>query len=106
MLNARMREAAVLLTGCGVCLGATFPLQKLAAQTGVPPASWVFAMTTGASLVLTIAALATGKRPPLTRTHLAYYLVAALISFVIPNLLVFVSIPRIGALPSASSAPW
>jgi drug/metabolite transporter (DMT)-like permease len=97
MLNARMREAALLLTGCGVCLGATFPLQKLAAQTGVPPASWVFAMTTGASLVLTIAALATGKRPPLTRTHLAYYLVSALISFVIPNLLVFVSIPRIGA---------
>jgi drug/metabolite transporter (DMT)-like permease len=92
-----MREAALLLVGCGVFLGATFPLQKTAAQAGVPPASWVFAMTFGASLFLLVRAVMGRKRPSLARSHMIYYGVAALISFVIPNLLVFVSIPRIGA---------
>lgn len=97
MLNARMREAALLLMGCGTFLGASFPLQKTAAQVGVPPASWVFAMTFGASLFLLVRAVFAGKRPGLSRGYLTYYGVAALISFVIPNLIVFVSIPRIGA---------
>jgi drug/metabolite transporter (DMT)-like permease len=92
-----MREAALLLVGCGVFLGATFPLQKMAAQAGVPPASWVFAMTFGASLFLLVRAVIARKRPALNGEHLTYYAVAALISFVVPNLLVFISIPRIGA---------
>ena len=95
-MNAgRMREAALLLLGCGLCLGATFPLQKLAAARGVAPASWVFVSTLGASVILTILALAKGS-PPSGR-HRLYYLVAALISFVVPNVIVFVVIPRIGA---------
>jgi drug/metabolite transporter (DMT)-like permease len=97
MTRGPMREAALLLVGCGVFLGATFPLQKTAAQAGVPPASWVFAMTFGASLFLLGRAVIAGKRPEMTRAHLTYYGIAALISFVIPNLLVFISIPKIGA---------
>ena len=93
--HARMREAALLLLGCGLCLGATFPLQKLAAATGVSPASWVFVSTLGASVILTIAAIAKGKPP--TGRHRVYYLVAAVISFVAPNIIVFVVIPKIGA---------
>jgi drug/metabolite transporter (DMT)-like permease len=93
--NARMREAALLLLGCGLCLGATFPLQKLAAAAGVQPASWVFVSTLGASILLTLGAVLAG-RPPSTR-HRVYYLVAALVSFVVPNLIVFVVIPKIGA---------
>jgi drug/metabolite transporter (DMT)-like permease len=92
-----MREAALLLVGCGIFLGATFPLQKTAAQAGVPPASWVLAMTFGASLFLLARAVIAGKRPEMTRAHLTYYGIAALISFVIPNLLVFIAIPKIGA---------
>ncbi|WP_439576189.1 DMT family transporter [Phreatobacter sp.] len=95
MISGRMREAALLLLGCGICLGATFPLQKLAAAAGVQPASWVFLSTLGASVLLTIGALAQG-RPPSGR-HGVYYLVAALVSFVVPNLIVFVVIPKIGA---------
>lgn len=95
MIRGPMREAALLLVGCGVFLGATLPLQKLAAAAGVPPASWVFVATLGASLLLLAATLAAGRPPP--ARHLTYYAVAALISFVVPNLLVFVVIPRIGA---------
>ncbi len=90
-----MREAALLLIGCGLCLGSTFPLQKLAAAAGVPPASWVFASTLGASLLLTVGAVLKGV-PPSPR-HRLYYVIAALVSFVLPNLIVFVVIPRIGA---------
>jgi drug/metabolite transporter (DMT)-like permease len=95
MTRGRIREAAFLLVGCGVLLGATLPLQKLAASGGVPPASWVFVATCGASLLLLAATLATGRPPP--ARHLTYYGIAGLISFVIPNLVVFVVIPRIGA---------
>jgi drug/metabolite transporter (DMT)-like permease len=91
----RIREAALLLTGCGLCLGSTFPLQKLAAAAGVPPASWVFASTLGASLLLTLGAIVKGVPP--RGGHGAYYVIAALVSFVLPNLIVFVVIPRIGA---------
>jgi drug/metabolite transporter (DMT)-like permease len=90
-----MREAALLLMGCGLCLGITFPLQKLAAAAGVPPAAWVFVSTLGASVVLTIGALV--KRRPPSGRHVVYYLVAALISFTVPNLIVFAVIPKIGA---------
>jgi drug/metabolite transporter (DMT)-like permease len=90
-----MREAALLLIGCGLCLGSTFPLQKLAAAAGVPPASWVFASTLGASLLLTVGAIIKGV-PPSTDYRI-YYVIAALVSFVLPNLIVFVVIPRIGA---------
>ncbi len=96
-MTSRMREAALLLAGCGIVLGMTLPLQKMAAKAGVQPASWVFVMTFGASLFLLARALLAGKAPTLTRQHSVYYGVAALISFVIPNLLVFISIPRIGA---------
>ncbi|WP_293419179.1 DMT family transporter [Phreatobacter sp.] len=97
MTSSTMRQAALLLLGCGFCLGATFPLQKLAAQAGVPPASWVFAMTFGASLFLLVRAYLAGRKPGRSRADLTYYVVAALISFVIPNLIVFISIPKIGA---------
>lgn len=90
-----MREAALLLVGCGLCLGSTLPLQKLAAAAGVPPASWVFASTLGASLLLTIGAVLKGVPP--SPLHKLYYVIAALVSFVLPNLIVFVVIPRIGA---------
>ncbi len=90
-----MREAALLLIGCGICLGATLPLQKLAAVAGVRPASWVFASTLGASILLTIGAVAMGRAP--SARHRIYYLVAALISFVVPNLIIFVVIPKVGA---------
>ncbi|MCZ8315145.1 EamA family transporter [Phreatobacter sp.] len=95
MSATRMREAALLLMGCGLCLGSTFPLQKLAAAAGVPPASWVFASTLGASLLLTLGAVLKG-RPP-SGAHRLYYLIAALVSFVLPNLIVFIVIPKIGA---------
>jgi drug/metabolite transporter (DMT)-like permease len=95
MSTGRMREAALLLIGCGLCLGATLPLQKLAAAAGVPPASWVFVSTLGASILLTIGAVAAGRAP--SARHRLYYLIAALISFVVPNLIIFVVIPKVGA---------
>lgn len=97
MQQGRMREAAPLLVGCGLCLGATFPVQKTAALAGVQPASWVFATTFGASLFLLARAWLAGRMPSLDRRHLAYYGITALVSFVVPQVLVFVSIPRIGA---------
>ncbi|QCI68713.1 DMT family transporter [Phreatobacter stygius] len=97
MVISATRQAAVLLVATGLFLGATFPIGKLAGEAGVPPTSWVFAMTSGASLFLLAWALLAGRRLPASRLHLRYYLISAPISFVIPNLIIFFCIPRIGA---------
>lgn len=91
------RTAVTLLAGTGSLVGATFPLGKLAAGAGVPPASWAWSMATGASLLLLAWAVVTRRRVPIKHRYLRYYAVAAALSFVAPNLIVFASIPRLGA---------
>jgi drug/metabolite transporter (DMT)-like permease len=54
-------------------------------------------MATGAGLLLLAWAAATGRRVPLGAAHLRYYALAAVLSFVAPNLLIFAAIPRLGA---------
>jgi drug/metabolite transporter (DMT)-like permease len=78
-------------------VGATFPLGKLAAQAGVPPASWAWSMAAGAGLLLLAFALAARRGVPVGARHLRYYAAAATISFVAPNVLVSAAIPRLGA---------
>ncbi|HEX8375431.1 MAG TPA: hypothetical protein VF606_09665, partial [Geminicoccaceae bacterium] len=89
--------AIALLIATGSLIGATFPLAKLAAQAGVPPASWAWSMATGGSLLLVASAVAGGRRVPGGAPHLRYYTVAAAVSFVAPNLLIFAAVPRLGA---------
>jgi drug/metabolite transporter (DMT)-like permease len=90
-------EAAWLLVTAGILLGATFPVARLAADAGIPPGSWVFAVTAGAGLILVGWSLVKRVPMPISGRHLVYYVVTALISFVAPSLLTFAAIPRIGA---------
>lgn len=89
--------AVALLAGTGTLIGATFPLGKLAAGAGIPPASWAWSMAAGGSLLLIAWATVARRRVPLGARHLRYYAIAAAVSFVAPNLLIFASIPRLGA---------
>lgn len=91
------RTAVTLLAGTGSLVGATFPLGKLAAGAGVPPASWAWGMAMGSSLLLLAWAVVARRRVPIKHRYLRYYAVAAATSFVVPNLIVFASIPRLGA---------
>lgn len=93
----KTRTAVGLLLGTGTLLGAYFPLGKLASQAGIPPVAWAWVIAMGASIVLGLIVLLTSRSVPLQGRHLRYYTLSAAVSFVAPNVLVFATIPRLGA---------
>ncbi|MGI6855437.1 DMT family transporter [Mesorhizobium sp. 1B3] len=86
-----------LLVVTGVLLGLALPLGKLATEGGVPAMLWAFVISAGAGSVLLCALLLGRKRPRLTPHKLRYFILAAAISYAIPNLLMFSAIPHLGA---------
>lgn len=91
------KSLTFLLLYVGVMTGLNFPLGKLAGQAGVAPALWAMIISLGASLVLLPVLALRGRliipRGPMLR----YVVLAGLITFVGANLLVFASIPHVGA---------
>lgn len=90
-------RAILLLIYVGVMTGLNFPLGKLAAQAGVPPALWAMIISLGASIVLLPAMVAQGAFLLPRGAMLRYVVLAGLITFVAANLLVFAALPHIGA---------
>lgn len=96
-MNALWNSALALLIVTGVLLGATPPLGKVASAAGVPPLLWSFVISFGAAAVLFCVLLARGRGIKLDRHRLRYFVLAAAISYAIPNLLMFSAIPHLGA---------
>lgn len=92
-----LNSAAVLLVLTGAFLGLTLPFGKLAFAAGIAPSLWAFVISTGAGTVLLAAFLIMGKRPRFDTHMLRYYLVAALVSYAIPNLMTLSAIPHLGS---------
>ncbi len=86
-----------LLLITGTLVGLTFPLGKLSGAAGIPPIIWAFLISAGSGLVLAAALFTTRQRLPLTAHALRYYAIAGVISYALPNLLVFFVIPHLGA---------
>jgi drug/metabolite transporter (DMT)-like permease len=86
-----------LLLASGTLLGLKLPLGKLASGAGVPALVWAAIVSAGVALMLLPTQLTRrGLRLP-GAVVLRYTAVSALISFIIPNLLLFTVIPRVGA---------
>jgi drug/metabolite transporter (DMT)-like permease len=90
-------SAVGLLLVTGLLLGLTLPFGKLATDGGVPGIVWALVISSGAGGVLLIVMLARGHRFLLNAHRLRYYLIAAAISYALPNLLMFTAIPHLGA---------
>ncbi|MEZ5639274.1 MAG: DMT family transporter [Burkholderiaceae bacterium] len=88
---------ALLLLLTGSLLGLTFPLGKLAGAAAVSPIVWAWLVSFGAGACLLGVRLLSGGRVTTRREYLRYYLCSALVSLVIPNLLIFSVIPRLGS---------
>ena len=86
-----------LLLVTGALLGLTLPFGKIATGSGVPPILWAFVISCGAGGVLLVALLVRRHRFELTAQKLRYFVIAAAISYAIPNLLMFSAIPHLGA---------
>jgi len=86
-----------LLLSTGVLLGLFAPLGKVARESGISTAAWCFAIAGGGALVLFVLLRVQRRRIPLDLPHLRYYLVTALLAYVIPNLIIYAAIPHLGA---------
>ncbi len=86
-----------LLLASGTLLGLKLPLGKLASEAGIPALFWAAIVSAGVVLMLLPTQLTRrGLRLPGAEV-LRYTAVSAVISFIIPNLLLFTVIPRVGA---------
>ena len=86
-----------LLIVTGGLLGLTLPFGKMATQSGVPAMLWAFVISCGAGGVLFLALAVRRQFFTVTAPRLRYFIIAAAISYAIPNLLMFSSIPHLGA---------
>jgi drug/metabolite transporter (DMT)-like permease len=101
-LLARLFHApAALLLMVGALLGFTFPLGKLSAAAGVPPLVWATLLSGGGALVLAIALLVKRKGARLTPQLLRYFVIVAVVSYALPNVLIFSAIPHLGSAYTA-----
>jgi drug/metabolite transporter (DMT)-like permease len=90
-------SAFALLVITGGLLGLILPFGKIAAQSGVPPLLWTFVFSFGASAVLCLALVLRRHTFTLTPSTLRYYVIAAAISYALPNFLIFTVMPHLGA---------
>jgi drug/metabolite transporter (DMT)-like permease len=86
-----------LLLVTGGFLGLTPPLGKIATAAGVPALLWAFVISAGAGGVLLIGRLARAKGLALNAHRLRYFVITAIVSFAVPNFLIFAVIPHLGA---------
>ncbi|MFD2204171.1 DMT family transporter [Kiloniella antarctica] len=92
-----MQSSAVLLLLTGTMIGFNFPLGKIAGDAGVSPMLWALLVSLGASgMLLPVLLVKRQLSLPRGRT-LRYVVISGLISFVLPNLLLFSVIPHAGS---------
>ena len=92
-----LQAPAALLLITGTLIGLNFPLGKIAGEAGVSPLIWALLISLGATLVLLPILLATRMLALPPARVLRYTVISALVSFVMPNLLLFTVIPHTGA---------
>lgn len=88
---------AAILAAIGIGWGATQPLGKIAASTGHPPFGLIFWQLVVCVLVLGAITTLRGKRLPMTRRALEFYVVVAFLGTLIPNYTFYLSVARLPA---------
>ncbi len=86
-----------LLVVTGALLGLSLPLGRMATDVGVPGMVWAFVISLGAGGLLWAVTMTRGVRFRLTAHKLRYFSIVALVSYTIPNLLMFSAISHLGA---------
>lgn len=86
-----------LLLATGTFLGLYFPLGKLAGEAGIPPAVWTLLISAGSALVIGGVLALRREAFPLTPPFLRFYAIGGIISYALPNFLVYLIIPHLGS---------
>lgn len=92
-----MNRPLLLLVGVGLMLGLNFPIGKLAMAAGVAPAVWAAVISLGAGAILAIIIRITETPELRPSPKLQFSLISGFVSYVMPNFLTFLVIPKIGS---------
>jgi drug/metabolite transporter (DMT)-like permease len=92
-----MNRSLLLLIGTGTALGLNFPLGKFAMSQGVSPGLWAAVISLGAGLALLAVTRLTEGEKPVSATMAKFAIVSGFTSYVVPNFLTFLVIPKIGS---------
>ena len=87
----------LLLLLTGGFLGLTFPLGKLASEAQISPVVWAWLIAAGSGSVMLAIYVFSGNKISLRGNYIKYYFVLSVCSLVIPNILIFVVIPKLGS---------
>ena len=85
------------LLGTGALIGFSTGLAKLAVGAGLSPLAFLTWSVAGAAVVLGGVAAVRGRTARLNRGMVEYFVVAGLVSLAAPTLLLYLSIPHVGA---------
>ncbi len=96
-MNGVIQRPVFLLLVTGVLVGFNFPLGKIAGDAGTSPMLWAMIVSVGASGMLFPSLIAKRRLTLPNGTMVRYVIISALISFVIPNILLFSVIPHAGS---------
>jgi drug/metabolite transporter (DMT)-like permease len=92
-----MNRPLLLLIGTGAMLGLNFPIGKMALASGVNPALWAAMISLGAGLAMYAITMAFEQNSERPKAIVKFSLVSGFLSYVMPNVLTFVVIPKIGS---------
>ncbi len=97
VFSATLQNPVFLLLVTGILVGFYFPLGKIAGDAGISPVLWSMIVSGGVCVVL-LPFLVLKRRLSLPKGRMVrYVIISAIISFVIPNILLFSVIPHAGA---------
>lgn len=96
-MKAVWNSAPALFFLTGGLLGLNLPLAKVAALAGVGPIAWSLVISGGAGLILAAARAMGGSRGAPDGRELRFYAASGLVSYALPNLLMFSVMPQVGA---------
>lgn len=97
-MPALPQSPLILLLITGSLLGLTFPFGKIATtESGVSPVVWAWVISAGSAIGLLFLRASVGRFLDLSSSYLRFYVISALVSLVIPNLIIFSVIPKLGA---------
>lgn len=92
-----LNSPGFLLVSTGSLLGLTFPLGKLGSLAGVHPIVWAFLFSFGGAAGLLLFRCAAKKPLLINFRNIKFYLLAAIVSLVLPNILTYSVIPGLGS---------
>lgn len=97
MTKQLLNRPLPLLLFVGFFLGLNFPLGKLAMAAGVDPAIWAAMIALGAGLAMLFVSRLRGGDDADRREVLRFALISGFLSYVVPSLLTYLAISRIGS---------